>query len=324
MEELQELLNAIKEGTSATQSAVSKLERLIKNMNTKEVKTAVEEPVVGESAEAIKEEKQEEENVDLKMPNFEEEIPLSPILPALDDLNLSQEELPVEETSEETTEEESVEHSEMNEEPKLMASKETHELDENLVDGTLEQSQSYSNEEEPVELSKPEMSISEEIPSDISQGEIIQPSQVAFQEQVKQDERLVITRFSESPANIGNIKGYFNSEKINSMIDSTNKTPSLEKNNSELVNEKPMVTNEEPEVKLPLQSEDVQEPKIENSQKSASEESQNLVNPVQESVNPEAVAQNLANNFGDKKRMRTVDEMLAEMEQKFNEEGKGR
>ncbi len=323
MEELQELLNAIKEGTSATQSAVSKLERLIKNMNTKEVKTAVEEPVVGESAEAIKEEKQEEENVDLKMPNFEEEIPLSPILPALDDLNLSQEETPVEETSEETTEEESVEHSEMNEEPKLMASKETHELDENLVDGTLEPSQSYNDEEEPVELSKPEMPISEEIPSDISQGEIVQPSQVTFPEP-KKEERLVITGFSESPANIGNIKGYFNSEKINSMIDSTNKIPSLEKNNSELVNEKTMVTNEEPEVKLPLQSEEAQEPKIKDSQEAASEESQNLVNPVQESVNPEAVAQNLANNFGDKKRMRTVDEMLAEMEQKFNEEGKGR
>jgi len=309
MEELQELLNAIKEGTSATQSAVSKLERLLKDMNTKEVETTVEEPVVGESDETIKEEKQEEENVDLKMPNFEEEIPLSPILPALDDLNLSQEETPVEETSEETTEEESVEHSEMNEEPKLMASEETHELDENLVDGTLEQSQSYSNEEE--------------IPSDISQGEIIQPSQVAFQEQVKQDERLVITRFGGSPANIGNIKGYFNSEKIKSIIDSI-ETPSLEKSNSELVNEKTMVTNEEPEVKLPLQSEDVQEPKIKNSQETVSEEPQDLVNPVQESVNPEAVAQNLANNFGNEKRMRTVDEMLAEMEQKFNEEGKGR
>ncbi len=275
MEELQELLNEIKEGTSATQSAVSKLERRLKElieeksaqMESPELES-IPVPVSEEITESVDEETKVEANEEIK-PEVKEDIPLeSPELlpinePVIDELNLNDEK----EETDVKTEEISESHEESN------------------------------------------APLLEEVPK-------------------SNEELLEIKAYKQGPSNVSEIKGYFTSEKLKATIDGYEETPSLpiEPISMNVQEEQPISSADEEEaVESEMASENVQEPV---------EEQHNLVMPneiastqVGEELpseepeiksDPEAVAQNLANNLSS---MKTVEEILASMDL---EGGKGR
>lgn len=189
--------------------------------------------------------------------------------------------------------------------------------------------------------------VNEEVKEDTK--DVIEESDLVLpEEKTLSDEKLEIKGFKQCQ-NAGKIKEYFNSEELKNIIVDYENMASEEKsqivlNSEEQVDESVQETSEsklinpvseetitpvKPDSSMPS---DLVSPIEEKPQEETSEEvtenvheEPKLINPVVEEkkLTSEEVAKNLANNFGEEKRMRTVEEMLAEMEQKF-EEGKVR
>lgn len=142
---------------------------------------------------------------------------------------------------------------------------------------------------------------------------------------IEETNRTFIAGFKSSSSNLVKIKGHFNSDKLQAIISV------LENDKIEKVAMSELEEGVQPDLSMPSDLiNPVEETPVENKSEvvngSVLDKKTNLVNPVVEEkrINSEDVAENLANNFGDEKRMRTVEEMLKEMELKLGSEGKGR
>ena len=177
-------------------------------------------------------------------------------------------------------------------------------------------------EEEKEDSVKEETSISsEETPS--------------LNETIKENDKTFIAGFKSSPSNLAEIKGHFSSDKLQTIISDLENDKIGEYDESKLkeetqtphMPETSSIPEGEVQPNLSMPSDlinPVEETPVESKPEVVSENVQGEKEQPAIESNPEEVAENLAKNFGEEKRMRTVEEMLKEMELKFEAEGKGR